>query len=175
MATPAHGYVPLAGSDKKPLPQATRTADAHHGERLTVSVYLRRRTDAPAVPPAAWRGRHLTIAGLEATTAYTWPITMACAGPVSCACRSWKPPSRRRWQTAFCWPGSASRPATRLFTGPTMTACRTSAIPISTFSSRRSLAPSPTPRRPCATPHQPAAVRRLAGRRRRLNHLVGFL
>ncbi len=67
MATPPDGYVSLAGSDKKPLPLATRIADADAGEHLTVSVYLRRRTDGGApVPPAARRSPYLSLAEFEA-------------------------------------------------------------------------------------------------------------
>jgi hypothetical protein len=46
------GYLPVEGSDRPPLPDPERVGPADPRQRVTVSVRLRRRPDAPPLPRA---------------------------------------------------------------------------------------------------------------------------
>src|ERR1035438_10404222 len=50
MTEPPAGYQRLEGSDRSPMPEATRAGPADPDERASVSVCLRRRPGAPALP-----------------------------------------------------------------------------------------------------------------------------
>jgi kumamolisin len=50
MSEPPVGYVHVEGTNRSPVPGATKVGPADPAERLSVSIRLRRRADAPALP-----------------------------------------------------------------------------------------------------------------------------